>query len=201
MDKTSYALGMNIAQNLMQSGVKKLAVEDFAAGFKAVMEGEVTLVSPEEAGKLLEDYFNELSAAQAAENAEIAEAMKKEGEEFLAENAGKPGVVTLKSGLQYKVLKAGNGRKPGRTDKVRCHYEGSFVNGMVFDSSYNRGEPAVFGVNQVIAGWTEALQLMAEGSEWELYIPYNLAYGEAGAHGAIPPCAALIFKVELIAVL
>ncbi len=192
---------MNIAQNLMQSGVKKLAVEDFAAGFKAVMEGEVTLVSPEEAGKLLEDYFNELSAAQAAENAEIAEAMKKEGEEFLAENAGKPGVVTLKSGLQYKVLKAGNGRKPGRTDKVRCHYEGSFVNGMVFDSSYNRGEPAVFGVNQVIAGWTEALQLMAEGSEWELYIPYNLAYGEAGAHGAIPPCAALIFKVELIAVL
>lgn len=201
MDKTSYALGMNIARNLMQSGVKKLAVEDFAAGFKAVMEGEVTLVSPEEAGKLLEDYFNELSAAQAAENAEIAEAMKKEGEEFLAENAGKPGVVTLKSGLQYKVLKAGNGRKPGRTDKVRCHYEGSFVNGMVFDSSYNRGEPAVFGVNQVIAGWTEALQLMAEGSEWELYIPYNLAYGEAGAHGAIPPCAALIFKVELIAVL
>lgn len=201
MDKTSYALGMNIAQNLMQSGVKKLAVEDFASGFKAVMEGEVTLVSPEEAGKLLEDYFNELSAAQAAENAEIAEAMKKEGEEFLAENAGKPGVVTLKSGLQYKVLKAGNGRKPGRTDKVRCHYEGSFVNGMVFDSSYNRGEPAVFGVNQVIAGWTEALQLMAEGSEWELYIPYNLAYGEAGAHGAIPPCAALIFKVELIAVL
>ena len=192
---------MNIAQNLMQSGVKKLAVEDFAAGFKAVMEGEVTLVSPEEAGKLLEDYFNELSAAQAAENAEIAEAMKKEGEEFLAENAGKPGVVTLKCGLQYKVLKAGNGRKPGRTDKVRCHYEGSFVNGMVFDSSYNRGEPAVFGVNQVIAGWTEALQLMAEGSEWELYIPYNLAYGEAGAHGAIPPCAALIFKVELIAVL
>lgn len=192
---------MNIAQNLMQSGVKKLAVEDFAAGFKATMEGEVTLVSPDEAVKLLEDYFNDLSAAQAAEQAEIAEAMKKEGEEFLAENAGKPGVVTLKSGLQYKVLKAGNGRKPGRTDKVRCNYEGSFVNGMVFDSSYNRGEPAVFGVNQVIAGWTEALQLMAEGSEWELYIPYQLAYGEAGAHGAIPPCAALIFKVELIAVL
>ena len=192
---------MNIAQNLMQSGVKKLAVEDFAAGFKATMEGEVTLVSPDEAVKLLEDYFNDLSAAQAAEQAEIAEAMKKEGEEFLAENAGKPGVVTLKSGLQYKVLKAGSGRKPGRTDKVRCNYEGSFVNGMVFDSSYNRGEPAVFGVNQVIAGWTEALQLMAEGSEWELYIPYQLAYGEAGAHGAIPPCAALIFKVELIAVL
>lgn len=201
MDKKSYALGMNIAQNLIRSGVKGLAIEDFNAGFKATMEDEVTLVDPEEAGKILEDYFNELSAAKAAEDAEVAEAMRKEGEEFLKENAGKPGVVTLKSGLQYKVLKAGSGRKPGRTDKVRCNYEGTFVNGMVFDSSYSRGEPAVFGVNQVIAGWTEALQLMSEGSEWELYIPYDLAYGEAGAHGAIPPCAALIFKVELIAVL
>ena len=201
MDKKSYALGMNIAQNLIRSGVKGLAIEDFNAGFKATMEDEVTLVDPEEAGRILEDYFNELSAAKAAEDAEVAEAMRKEGEEFLKENAGKPGVVTLKSGLQYKVLKAGSGRKPGRTDKVRCNYEGTFVNGMVFDSSYSRGEPAVFGVNQVIAGWTEALQLMSEGSEWELYIPYDLAYGEAGAHGAIPPCAALIFKVELIAVL
>ena len=125
----------------------------------------------------------------------------KEGEEFLKENAGKPGVITLKSGLQYKVLKEGSGRKPGKTSKVRCHYEGTFTNGMTFDSSYKRGEPAVFGVNQVIAGWTEALQLMSEGSEWELYIPYQLAYGEAGAHGAIPPCAALVFKVELIEVL
>lgn len=107
----------------------------------------------------------------------------------------------LPSGLQYKVLKSGEGRKPGRTDKVKCHYEGTFPNGQKFDSSYDRDEPAVFGVNQVIAGWTEALQLMSEGSAWELYIPYNLAYGEAGAPGAIPPYSTLVFKVELIEVL
>ncbi len=201
MDKTSYALGMSIAHNLMQSGVKKLSFEDFTSGVQATLEGKAPAISYEEAGKILEDYFNDLAAAQAAEDAEVAEAMKKEGEQFLAENKTKPGVVTLKSGLQYKVLKAGSGRKPGRSDKVRCNYEGTFVNGMVFDSSYKRGEPAVFGDNHVIAGWTEALQLMEEGSEWELYIPYNLAYGEAGSHGAIPPCATLIFKVELIKVL
>ena len=113
----------------------------------------------------------------------------------------KDDVVVLPSGLQYRVVKQGNGRKPGRTDKVRCHYEGTFTNGMKFDSSYDRKEPAVFGVNQVIAGWTEALQLMSEGSEWELFIPYQLAYGEAGAHGSIPPCAALVFKGELLEVL
>ena len=201
MDKTSYALGMSIAHNLMQSGVNKLEIKDFTAGLEAVLNGQEPAVSFKEAGQLLEDYFSNMEAEKAAEEAEVAEAMKKEGEEFLKENAGKPGVITLKSGLQYKVLKEGSGRKPGKTSKVRCHYEGTFTNGMTFDSSYKRGEPAVFGVNQVIAGWTEALQLMNEGSEWELYIPYQLAYGEAGAHGAIPPCAALVFKVELIEVL
>lgn len=201
MDKTSYALGMSIAHNLMQSGVNKLEIKDFTAGLEAVLNGQEPAVSFKEAGQLLEDYFSNMEAEKAAEEAEVAEAMKKEGEEFLKENAGKPGVITLKSGLQYKVLKEGTGRKPGKTSKVRCHYEGTFTNGMTFDSSYKRGEPVVFGVNQVIAGWTEALQLMSEGSEWELYIPYQLAYGEAGAHGAIPPCAALVFKVELIEVL
>ena len=201
MDKVSYALGMSIAHNMMHSGVKDVNLDDFAAGVKATLQRETPAVSFEEAGKILDAYFTDLEAAKAAEQAEIGEAMKKDGEAFLAENAKKPGVISLASGLQYKILKAGNGRKPGRTDQVRCHYEGTFTNGMVFDSSYKRGEPAVFGVNQVIAGWTEALQLMGEGSEWELYIPYNLAYGEAGAHGAIPPYAALIFKVELIAVL
>ena len=201
MDKNSYALGMSIAHNLMQSGVNKLEIKDFTAGLEAVLNGQEPAVSFKEAGQLLEDYFSNMEAEKAAEEAEVAEAMKKEGEEFLKENAGKPGVITLKSGLQYKVLKEGTGRKPGKTSKVRCHYEGTFTNGMTFDSSYKRGEPAVFGVNQVIAGWTEALQLMSEGSEWELYIPYQLAYGEAGAHGAIPPCAALVFKVELIEVL
>lgn len=201
MDKVSYSLGMSIAHNMMQSGVKDLTFEDFIAGVKATLQGEQPAVPYEEAGKILDAYFTDLEAAKAAEQAEIGEAMKKDGEEFLAENAKKAGVITLASGLQYKVLKAGTGRKPRRSDRVRCHYEGTFTNGMVFDSSYKRGEPAVFGVGQVIAGWTEALQLMSEGSEWELYIPYNLAYGEAGAHGAIPPYAALIFKVELLEVL
>ena len=201
MDKVSYSLGMSIAHNMMQSGVKDLTFEDFIAGVKATLQGEQPAVPYEEAGKILDAYFTDLEAAKAAEEAEIGEAMKKDGEEFLAENAKKAGVITLASGLQYKVLKAGTGRKPRRSDRVRCHYEGTFTNGMVFDSSYKRGEPAVFGVGQVIAGWTEALQLMSEGSEWELYIPYNLAYGEAGAHGAIPPYAALVFKVELLEVL
>ena len=189
MDKNSYALGMNIAHSMMQSGITRLQYEDFLSGLKDSLEGGKTALSLEEAGKVLQDYFAHL------------EAVKKEGEEFLAANAKEAGVKVLPSGLQYKVLKEGTGRSPKRTDKVRCHYEGTFINGMKFDSSYDRNEPAVFGVNQVIAGWTEALQLMKEGSEWMLYIPYNLAYGEAGAHGAIPPCATLIFKVELIAVL
>ena len=201
MDKVSYALGMSIAHNMMQSGVRDLQFEDFAAGLKATLQGEEPAVPFEEAGKILDKYFTDLEAAKAAEDAEIGEAMKKDGEAFLAENATKPGVITLASGLQYKILKAGSGKKPGKTSRVRCHYEGTFTNGMIFDSSYKRGEPAVFGVNQVIPGWTEALQLMSEGSEWELYIPCNLAYGEAGAHGAIPPCAALVFKVELLEVL
>ena len=201
MDKKSYALGMSIAHNTLGSGVKGLNFDDFCAGVKATINGEEPAVSYEEAGRLLDEYFANIEAERAAEEAEIGEAMKKDGEAFLAENLKKAGVVALASGLQYKVLKAGTGRKPGKTSKVRCNYEGKFTNGQVFDSSYKRGEPAVFGVNQVIAGWTEALQLMSEGSEWELYIPYNLAYGEAGAHGAIPPYAALIFKVELIEVL
>ena len=201
MDKISYALGMSIAHNMMHSGVKDIDIEDFAAAVKATLKGETPAVPFEEAGKILDAYFTDLEAARAAEEAEIGEAMKKDGADFLAENAKKPGVITLASGLQYRILKAGNGRKPGKTSQVRCHYEGTFTNGMVFDSSYKRGEPAVFGVNQVIAGWTEALQMMSEGSEWELCIPYDLAYGEAGAHGAIPPYATLIFKVELIEVL
>lgn len=201
MDKVSYALGMSIAHNMLQSGVKDLTFDDFIAGVKATLQGEQPAVPYEEAGKILDAYFTDLEAAKAAEEAEIGEAMKKDGEAFLAENAAKPGVITLASGLQYKVIKAGTGRKPRRSDRVRCHYEGTFTNGMVFDSSYKRGDPAVFGVGQVIAGWTEALQLMSEGSQWELYIPYNLAYGEAGAHGAIPPYAALVFKVELLEVL
>ena len=201
MDKVSYCLGLSVAHNMIQSGVKKIQIEDFVKGFSAAIKGEKPEIEIDKAGDILNDFFANLEAENAAEKAEIGDAMKKDGENFLAENAKKEGVVTLKSGLQYKVLKEGKGKKAGPSSKVKCNYEGKFTNGQVFDSSYKRGEPAVFGVGQVIKGWTEALQLMSEGSEWELYIPYHLAYGEAGAHGAIPPYAALIFKVELIEVL
>ena len=201
MDKNSYALGMSIAHNMLQSGVREISFDDFTAGLKAALTGAETAITYEEAGTLLDEFFGKIQEEQAARQAEIGEFMKKDGETFLAANAKKEGVTVLPSGLQYKVLKSGEGRKPGRTDKVRCHYEGTFPNGQKFDSSYDRNEPAVFGVNQVIAGWTEALQLMSEGSAWELYIPYNLAYGEAGAPGAIPPYSALVFKVELNEVL
>lgn len=201
MDKNSYALGMSIAHNMLQSGVREISFDDFTAGLKAALTGAETAITYEEAGTLLDEFFGKIQEEQAARQAEIGEFMKKDGETFLAANAKKEGVTVLPSGLQYKVLKSGEGRKPGRTDKVRCHYEGTFPNGQKFDSSYDRNEPAVFGVNQVIAGWTEALQLMSEGSAWELYIPYNLAYGEAGAPGAIPPYSSLVFKVELIEVL
>ena len=201
MDKNSYALGMSIAHNMLQSGVREISFDDFTAGLKAALTGAETAITYEEAGTLLDEFFGKIQEEQAARQAEIGEFMKKDGETFLAANAKKEGVTVLPSGLQYKVLKSGEGRKPGRTDKVRCHYEGTFPNGQKFDSSYDRNEPAVFGVNQVIAGWTEALQLMSEGSAGELYIPYNLAYGEAGAPGAIPPYSALVFKVEHIEVL
>lgn len=190
-----------MAHNLIQSGIKQLEINDFSDGVKAVLTGGQPKVSYEEAGRILDELFSSLQQEQAADQAEIAAAMKKEGEEFLRANASAEGVKVLSSGLQYKVLKSGGGKKPGRNSKVRCHYEGRFVSGHIFDSSYKRGEPAVFGVSQVIAGWTEALQLMCEGDEWELYIPYNLGYGEAGAGSAIPPCAALIFKVELLEVI
>ena len=201
MDKNSYALGMSIAHNMIASGIKEVSFEDFISGLKAVLTGAEPAVPFEEAGKLLDKYFAEMEQKQKEEAAAKGAAAKKEGEEFLKANASKDGVVTLPSGLQYKVLEEGNGKKPGTSSKVKCHYAGTLVDGTEFDSSYKRNQPAVFGVNQVIAGWTEALQLMPEGSKWELYIPYNLAYGEHGAPGAIPPYSALIFTVELLEVL
>ena len=201
MDKTSYALGMSIAHNMIQSGVRDLKLDDFTAAIRDAFMGKAPAVPFEEAGEILNKFFEQVEKEKAAESAAMAGQMKEEGEAFLAANAKKEGVVTLPSGLQYKVIKEGTGKKATRASKVKCHYEGTFINGQKFDSSYDRKEPAVFGVTQVIAGWTEALQLMPEGSKWELYIPYQLAYGEAGAQGAIPPCAALIFTVELLEVL
>jgi FKBP-type peptidyl-prolyl cis-trans isomerase FklB len=147
-----------------------------------------------EARDIVNKYFEELEAKMNAENIE-------KGKNFLAENAKKPGVVTLASGLQYEVIKEGNGKKPGAADKVKCHYEGTLIDGTLFDSSIKRGEPAVFGVSQVIKGWVEALQLMTEGSKWRLFIPSELAYGAQGAGEMIPPHSTLIFEVELIEVL
>ena len=201
MDKTSYALGMSIAHNMISSGVKDVNFDDFAAGLKAMLNGEEPAVPLQEAGKLLDKYFADLEAKQKEQVAQMSEAFRKEGEEFLAENAKKEGVVVLPSGLQYKVIKEGTGKKPSATSQVKCHYEGTLISGHKFDSSYDRNEPATFGLNQVIAGWTEGVQLMSEGSTYEFYIPYNLAYGETGAPGAIPPYSALVFKVELIEVL
>ena len=193
MDKVSYALGMSIANNIMASGVNGLDVEEFVKAVTTYMAGEEPAMTPAEAQQVLNDYFTKLQEEQTA-------ALKAEGEAFLAQNAKNEGVVTLPSGLQYKVLKSGNGATPKASDSVECHYEGRLISGTVFDSSYQRGETATFGVTQVIAGWVEALQLMKEGDKWQLYIPYNLAYGERGAGAQIPPFATLIFDVELIKV-
>ena len=143
MDKNSYALGMSVAHNMRSSGVKDLRAEDFAAGLKAVLEGGPTELSWEEASQVLDRYFTALEAEKQAQQAEVADAMKAQGKAFLEQNAKAEGVTTLPSGLQYKVLKPGSGRKPGPSDRVRCHYEGTFIDGQVFDSSYRRGEPAV----------------------------------------------------------
>ena len=201
MDKTSYAVGMMLAQNMLSSGIQKIEFDDFVAGVKAILTGSEPAVPFKEAGQLLEKYFADIEAAQKAEAEAMGAALREEGETFLKMNAEAEGVVVLPSGLQYKVLAEGEGKKPKATDKVKCHYAGTLLNGVQFDSSYDRGEPAVFGLNQVISGWTEGVQLMSEGSKYEFYIPYNLAYGEHGAPGAIPPYATLKFVVELIEVL
>jgi len=201
MDKKSYALGMSIANNLRSSGITSLDAATFAEAVTDTLSGKETKLTIEEAGNILEELFKELEEEKQSEQAAVAAAFKEEGEKWLEANAHEDGVKVTASGLQYKVIKEGSGRKPGPTDTIRCHYEGTFTTGDVFDSSYKRGEPIEFALNQVIRGWTEGLQLMSEGSTYELYIPYQLAYGERGAGGSIPPCAALKFKVELIKVL
>jgi FKBP-type peptidyl-prolyl cis-trans isomerase FklB len=202
MDKLSYALGHNIGHQLIGMGLgKSLNIDDYAAAIRDVLEGHPEQMSAAEVQQELEHFFSELEERQQAEAAERGKAAKGEGEAFLAENKKRAGVVTTASGLQYEVVKEGNGRQPKASDTVRCHYEGTLIDGTVFDSSYRRGMPAEFGLRQVIAGWTEGVQLMKEGSIFKFYIPYNLAYGERGAGADIPPYAALIFTVELINVL
>ncbi|MGP1492382.1 MAG: FKBP-type peptidyl-prolyl cis-trans isomerase [Prevotella fusca] len=200
MDKLSYALGIGIGSQLAGMGAKELNIDDFAQAIKDVISGSELKVDNAEAQKLVQNFFQEQEAKQQAAAAEAGKAAKAAGETFLAENGKKDGVVTLPSGLQYQVLKEGNGKKPSATDQVVCHYEGTLIDGTVFDSSYKRNQPATFGLNQVIAGWTEGVQLMQEGAKYRFFIPYNLAYGERGAGAQIPPFAALVFDVELIEV-
>ncbi|GJG65642.1 peptidyl-prolyl cis-trans isomerase [Prevotella lacticifex] len=190
MDKLSYSLGLGIGRQLSQLGAKNINIDDFAQSIKDALSGKEPAVSDEEAQQIVNQFFVEQEKVKSA-------AAKAEGENFLAENGKKEGVVTLPSGLQYTVLREGNGKRPSATDTVECDYEGTLINGKVFDSSYRRGEHATFPLNQVIAGWTEGLQLMQEGAKYRFFIPYNLAYGERGAGRDIPPYAALIFDVEL----
>ena len=200
MEKLSYALGLGIGQQLSQMGATDISAEDFAQAIKDVLEGNELKVSHREAQSIVQDYFQKQEQKLQAQRAEAGKAHKEAGEKYLDEHAKKDGVITLPSGLQSPVLKEGNGKKPTAKDTVMCHYEGFLIDGTVFDSSVQRGEPATFPLQQVIAGWTEGLQLMQEGAKYRFFIPYRLAYGEGGAGNSIPPFAALIFDVELIQV-
>ena len=193
MEQLSYALGMVIGQNLKDMGIAQFDNEKFTTAVCHILSDAKPEMTMAEAHQQVAAYLQ-------AKEAEKGKAAREAGEHYLAENAKKEGVVVLPSGLQYQVLTATKGRKPAATDNVKCHYEGRLPDGTVFDSSYRRGEPATFPLNGVIAGWTEGLQLMGEGSKFRFFIPYHLAYGERGAGASIPPYAALIFDVELLEV-
>lgn len=194
MEQLSYALGMVIGQNLKDMGIAQFDDEKFTTAVRHILADAKPEMTMAEAHQQVAAYLQ----AKEAEKGKVA---REAGEHFLAENAKKEGVVVLPSGLQYQVLTAAEGRKPAATDQVKCHYEGRLTDGTVFDSSYRRGEPATFPLNGVIAGWTEGLQLMGEGSKFRFFIPYHLAYGERGAGASIPPYAALVFDVELLEVI
>lgn len=191
LTEVSYALGMNIVTNLKQQGLDTINEAAFAQGVKEALSGDSTLLTDEQANQVLQMYFGKLQE-------EKTKMASKEGEAFLANNAKREGVTVTASGLQYEVLTAGEGAKPLATDQVTVHYKGTLIDGKQFDSSYDRGQPATFGLNQVIPGWTEGVQLMSVGAKYRFFIPYNLAYGEKGAGGDIPPYSALIFDVELV---
>lgn len=193
MDSVSYSLGVLLAQNLKKQGFTSLDAAAVAKGLEDVVEGKPLQVSEEEANQIVSQHMQ-------AQQAKQYESVIAEGKKFLDENAKREEVTVLPSGLQYEVLQAGDGPKPGPSDRVTVHYEGRLLSGKVFDSSVKRGQPATFGVTQVIQGWVEALQLMPAGSKWRLFIPYDLAYGERGAGQDIGPFSTLIFEVELISV-
>ncbi len=192
MDKLSYALGLSMGNNFKGSGVKSIDINDFAAGLRSVYEGAEPQMSAEEAKQVVTDYFTNLEQQMADDNERL-------GREYLAKNAKQEGVKVTASGLQYQVVKDGTGAQPGPNDVVTVHYTGRLIDGTVFDSSVERGEPATFAVGQVIPGWVEGLQLMREGAAWRLFIPSELAYGKHGT-GPILPNSTLIFDVQLIKV-
>ena len=201
MNKVSYALGLGIGRQLQDLCGEDLNLEDFAQAVKDIYTGGELAIDEIESQQMVIEYRQRRDAEKKAEQAAAGEVAKKAGEDFLKENSKKAGVVTLPSGLQYMVIKEGTGRSPKATDNVKCHYEGTLIDGTLFDSSKKRGEPATFPLNGVIKGWTEGVQLMKEGATYRFFIPYDLAYGANGAGSAIPPYAALIFDVELIEVL
>jgi FKBP-type peptidyl-prolyl cis-trans isomerase FklB len=191
MDSVSYSFGVLIAQNLKSQGLDSLDQVQLAQGIQDVLKGAKLRYDVQQCNNIVQQHMMELESKKYAGNVE-------EGKKFLVENGKRPGVVTLPSGLQYEVLTAGSGPKPAASDRVTVHYTGTLVDGTVFDSSVDRGEPATFGVTQVIQGWVEGLQLMPLGSKWKFFIPYELGYGERGAGGVIGPFATLIFEVELL---
>ena len=193
MNKVSYALGLSIGQNFRASGFDEINLDDFLSGVRDVLEGSEPQMSYNEANVVINDYFQEVRRKAVQQN-------KEAGEEFLKINGHKTGVVTLPSGLQYEVIKMGEGEKPALTDTVECHYHGTLINGQVFDSSMDRGQTAKFPLQGVIKGWTEILQLMPVGSKWKVTIPSDLAYGDRGAGEMIQPGSTLIFIIELIAI-
>lgn len=193
MNKVSYALGLSIGQNFRASGFEEINLEDFLSGVRDVLEGSEPQMSYEEAKVVINEYFQEVRRRAVEQN-------QAAGEEFLKINGLKKGVVTLPSGLQYEILREGEGPKPSLTDSVECHYHGTLINGQVFDSSMDRGQTATFPLQGVIKGWTEVLQLMPVGSKWKVTIPADLAYGDRGAGEMIQPGSTLIFIIELIAI-
>ena len=191
VDSFSYALGMNISSSFKSAGIDTLNFDVFKEAIQHALIDNHLDMDGNKANEIVTTYVSKIKAAKEQE-------LTKAGTDFLAKNAKNPGVVTLPSGLQYKVIKKGTGAIPVDGQQVTTHYRGTLIDGKVFDSSYDRGQPATFGVNQVIAGWTEALKLMPVGSKWELYIPYNLAYGERAMGANIPAYSALIFEIELL---
>lgn len=201
MDKVSYALGLSIASNFKATGIEKLDMDSFQDAMKAAMDGKEPKMTSQEASGVLNEFFGKLQEKLKKQQAEMAAQNEVLGKNYLRENAQKEGVTTTASGLQYEILKKGDGAKPTLKDTVKCHYHGMLIDGTVFDSSVMRGEPAQFPLQGVIPGWTEVLQLMPIGSKWKVTIPSNLAYGERGAGRDIAPNSTLIFEIELLDIL